>query len=208
MPPLPKVTVFITRQTPAGKFLALFQHPHAGIQIPAGTVDPGETPEAAAVREAAEETRLTDLTLLHLLGIRSEILPANQRVVLERTQVYTRPDLGSFDWAVLPRGSTVNLARESAQGGGDFSHVTYLEYDNIDDPRYVTYQITGWVPSERLTDSRVRHFFHFEYHGAQSEPWWVQTDNHRFRLFWAPLDALPEIVAPQRVWLEAFWKKL
>jgi 8-oxo-dGTP pyrophosphatase MutT (NUDIX family) len=202
MPPLHKVTVFITRTAPSGQLLALFQHPYAGIQIPAGTVDPGEMPEAAAFREAAEETGLADLTLLRSLGSRNEVLPANQRVVFERTTVYARPDLGSFDWAILPRGATVNLARETTRPGGSFSHVTYLEYDNLDDPRYVTYQITGWVPSQRLTDRRVRHFFHFEYHGAQSEPWWVETDNHRFRLFWAPLDALPEIVAPQRPWLE------
>ena len=34
-------------------------HPEAGIQVPAGTVEPGETPHAAALREAAEEIGLS-----------------------------------------------------------------------------------------------------------------------------------------------------
>lgn len=29
-----------------------------------------------------------------------------------------------------------------------------------------------------------------------------QTDNHRFRLFWAPLAQLPALVTPQRWWLD------
>jgi 8-oxo-dGTP pyrophosphatase MutT (NUDIX family) len=194
------VTVFITRDTPDGLFLALFQHPHAGIQIPAGTVNPGETPEAAALREAAEETGLTGLTLLRSLGSRAEALATYQRVVLNRTSVYARPDPGSFDWATLPRGATVSLARVM----GKYSHVTYIEYDDVDNPRYVTYQITGWTPTDCLTDQRIRHFFHYEYHGDRVEPWEVETDHHRFRVFWAPVGRLPEIVAPQRGWLEMF----
>ena len=43
-------------------------HPEAGIQVPAGTVEPGETPHAAALREAAEETGLAGLTTAHFLG--------------------------------------------------------------------------------------------------------------------------------------------
>lgn len=42
--------------------------PEAGIQVPAGTMRDGESPEAAVVREAREETGLTSLTLVTLLG--------------------------------------------------------------------------------------------------------------------------------------------
>lgn len=51
--------------------LLIFSHPHspgAGIQVPAGTMHPGESPEAAALREAIEETGLTNLTLVGLIG--------------------------------------------------------------------------------------------------------------------------------------------
>ncbi len=52
-------------------WLLVFWHldvPGAGIQVPAGTVEPDEDPGLAALREAGEETGLTDLTLIALLG--------------------------------------------------------------------------------------------------------------------------------------------
>ena len=42
---LHKVTAFILRRAPGGPELLLIQHPHAGIQVPAGTVEPGEDPK-------------------------------------------------------------------------------------------------------------------------------------------------------------------
>lgn len=51
--------------------LLVFSHPdfpEAGIQVPAGTIEPGETPEVAALREAFEETGLTRLMLVTALG--------------------------------------------------------------------------------------------------------------------------------------------
>lgn len=54
-----------------GDRLLVFRHvdfPEAGIQVPGGTIEPGEAPEAAALREAEEETGLRDLALVGLLG--------------------------------------------------------------------------------------------------------------------------------------------
>lgn len=51
--------------------LLVFEHtdaPEAGIQVPAGTIEPGETPAEGALREAHEETGLTQLDLAHYLG--------------------------------------------------------------------------------------------------------------------------------------------
>ena len=47
-----------------GSRLLLFTHPkspEAGIQVPAGTIEPGENPQDAVMREAKEETSLTEL---------------------------------------------------------------------------------------------------------------------------------------------------
>jgi 8-oxo-dGTP pyrophosphatase MutT (NUDIX family) len=65
-----KVVIYITQ----ADRLLIFRHteyPEAGIQVPAGTVLPGEDLAAAAIREACEETGLSeaDLHLRELLGV-------------------------------------------------------------------------------------------------------------------------------------------
>jgi 8-oxo-dGTP pyrophosphatase MutT (NUDIX family) len=61
-----KVTCFITRAGKSGAELLVFNHPGSGVQIPAGTVEPGESSEASDRREAAEETGLIDMLLIRL----------------------------------------------------------------------------------------------------------------------------------------------
>jgi 8-oxo-dGTP diphosphatase len=54
-----------------GNRLLLFSHPDApaaGIQVPAGTIEEGEAPDRAVMREAFEETGLPDLELARFLG--------------------------------------------------------------------------------------------------------------------------------------------
>lgn len=51
--------------------LLVFRHPdapEAGVQVPAGTVEDGEPLEAAVLREAQEETNLSNLTIVSYLG--------------------------------------------------------------------------------------------------------------------------------------------
>ena len=54
-----------------GHRLLIFRHvdaPEAGLQVPAGTIEPGESPADAVMREAREETGLADLTLVRFLA--------------------------------------------------------------------------------------------------------------------------------------------
>lgn len=54
-----------------GGQLLVFRHPsvpEAGIQVPAGTIQAGESPAEAVMREAHEETGLDDLVLEGFLG--------------------------------------------------------------------------------------------------------------------------------------------
>ena len=65
---IPKALTYITQ---AGQLLVLLHpdHPDAGTQIPGGSIEPGEAPEQAALREAREETGLTELSVEAFLGI-------------------------------------------------------------------------------------------------------------------------------------------
>ena len=52
--------------------LLVFEHtayPEAGIQIPGGTIEVGEDPDDAALREAAEETGISGLRMVRKLGV-------------------------------------------------------------------------------------------------------------------------------------------
>ncbi len=64
---VPKVYAYITYSDQ----LLVFRHPfapEAGIQVPGGSVEPDETWERAALREAFEETGLTELQVVAFLG--------------------------------------------------------------------------------------------------------------------------------------------
>lgn len=192
-----KVTAFITRPEGEGsRQLLLFRHPYAGIQIPAGSVEENEDITAAVRREAAEETGLSDLRILHSLGFRDLLLPEDQRIILHTTRVYARPDASSFDWAVFRRGITVQRLQET----GDFVQVSYIEWDDDENPTFITYQITGWIPAAALCQSIRRHFFELSGDSVAAS-WELYTDKHTFHLFWASIDHLPPLIAPQNEWL-------
>ena len=63
-----KVVAYITRDD----HLLVFRHVDsgAGIQVPAGTLEPGEAPDDGVLREAREETDLESLTIRRFLGCR------------------------------------------------------------------------------------------------------------------------------------------
>ena len=62
-----KVLAYITSND---KLLVFTQpeSPEAGIQVPAGTIEPDESPESAVIREIYEESGLTDVRLISKLG--------------------------------------------------------------------------------------------------------------------------------------------
>jgi 8-oxo-dGTP pyrophosphatase MutT (NUDIX family) len=63
-----RVCVYIIRGLEVLVFEHTPEYPTAGIQVPAGGLESGETIEAGALREAFEETGLTDLTFQGYLG--------------------------------------------------------------------------------------------------------------------------------------------
>ena len=62
-----KAFAYITR----GRELLIFSHPdfpEAGLKVPAGTIEEGETPEQGVLREAYEETGISGLRIVSFLG--------------------------------------------------------------------------------------------------------------------------------------------
>ncbi|MCL2591936.1 MAG: NUDIX domain-containing protein [Defluviitaleaceae bacterium] len=195
---LKKVTTFITRNNGKEKQLLLFKHPHAGIQIPAGTIERDEANEVAALREAFEETGLDNIKVMCEIGCLTTCLPENKYVVIEKSNIFSRPDLNSFDWASFRRGITIEHHANSEKG---FKHVTYKEYDNVENPSYITYQITGWIPENCIAKEITRYFYHLEAKSDTDDSWEISADNHIFEFFWAPINDLPKIVSPQDEWV-------
>lgn len=112
MPDLPvkrKAFAYITH----GDRLLVFDHadhPEAGTQVPAGTLEPGEDPIIGALREAFEESGLTDLEVVAVLGeTLVDFSPWSRDELHHRTFVHLRlkgeaPDTWEH-WEEHPDGS-------------------------------------------------------------------------------------------------------
>ncbi len=198
-----KVTALIVRQGPAGREVLLFRHPTAGVQIPAGTVEVGEDPLAAGLREAREESGLPNLEIVRELGIRDTELPEGEALLGAPCTVYSRPDPASWDWVHLPPGGRVYVLR----GEGDWVQIDFQEPNRFPDPEYLTFRVTGWVRREVICTAVRRHIYLLAPTGpTPDEGWEVDIDYHIFRPFWAPVDeALRSgagVIQSQRAWLD------
>jgi 8-oxo-dGTP pyrophosphatase MutT (NUDIX family) len=75
-----RVGVLLTRTRAGARELLVFDCPQGcGLEPPGGGIEPGETPEAAAVREVAEETGLQAIVVRHRLG-ESDVLDGDVAV--------------------------------------------------------------------------------------------------------------------------------
>ncbi|MDQ7053004.1 MAG: NUDIX hydrolase [candidate division KSB1 bacterium] len=115
--PLPTVDVIIERWSKAASqpeiVLIRRKNPPPGWALPGGFVDYGETVEAAAIREAIEETGL-EVELIHLLG------------------VYSRPDRDERFHTI----STVFVARATGdiQAGDDAADAKWFPIRSLPEP--------------------------------------------------------------------------
>lgn len=195
--PVEKVTVFVMGQREGVDALLFLYHPNAGVQLPAGTVEAGESAQEAALREAQEETGLGGLVWGGLLGEEREEFAPDAGIVAQSTLVYTRADDSSSAMGTLRRGLTVEVVR----GDSDFLQVRYCESDRFPDPRFTTFELLGWVPAATIAAMRIRYFAWLSASKPTPLSWTNFNDYHNFTLRWHRLDDLPEVVAPQAVWL-------
>jgi 8-oxo-dGTP pyrophosphatase MutT (NUDIX family) len=83
-----KVLVYVVRE---GRLLVFrhadYSYEEVGIQVPAGSIRNGESPDDAALREAREETGLTDFKIVRKLG-ETEYDISPYRFEIQRRHVY------------------------------------------------------------------------------------------------------------------------
>ena len=83
-----KVLVYVVRE---GRLLVFrhvdYSYEEVGIQVPAGSVRNGESPDDAALREAREETGLTDFKIVRKLGETEYDISPN-RFEIQRRHVF------------------------------------------------------------------------------------------------------------------------
>lgn len=92
-----KVMAYVVRQRAGQRELLVFEHrdyPDAGVQAPAGTVEPDEAIEAAVLREVEEETGLTarQVRVVRKLAEAYEAGFDQQRHVFELEPLTALPD--------------------------------------------------------------------------------------------------------------------
>ena len=203
-----KVTAFIIRKRNSVKELLVFEHPTAGTQIPAGTVEKGEDIESAVKRETYEETGLQLVEIEDYLGCFENELEDNQRIIAETTQVYIEPNLTAIPYKrKLPKGLTVDYLSTQK----DFTHISYIEYeyDKFHEPLCIDANITGWIPNENLSAQKKRHFFLISTQEETADAWELKSDQgHIFKPYWTPLSPKPHIIPPQDKWLDFVCEKI
>jgi len=203
---LGKVIAFITRDVGVGHELLVFQHPTAGIQLPAGTVEPQETPESAVLREVAEETGLTEIAFVELLDTMTQPLDPDERMILRSAVLQASPGDGGtlHKGIVLMRGQTVRVIGDD----GAYDRVTYPQYLKDGDTFQVVSSKTGWLPHRFLTANVQRYLFHLTLNESPPNRWSVDADGHKFSLFWVSLAQETGLISTQQAWLDHVLERL
>lgn len=200
-----KVTAFVTRDLKDHREILVFQHPTAGIQLPAGTVELGEDIEIAVIREAQEETGIQSFHIQSHLGDIENELNDRECIITQTVQARLEPDEKSMPYErTFGRGGTVTF-HESING---WSHISYNEYNQVPNPQSISWRIDGWVPNEAISHDKPRHFYHLTTPEKTPERWSLKADGHIYAPFWMPLSPKPSLTPRQSGWLEAVYDQL
>lgn len=206
---LGKVTAFVTRDSERGRELLVFRHPTSGVQLPAGTIEPGETPETAVLRELEEETGVKDVEIVRSLGV---MTMADEEIGLDTSEYFLlrnvsrmrypgEPDVPR--WRRIRRGQRVHVVAQE----GDYVKIHYYQFRLIGGGDFdVLRCAVGWIDADALTTELERHLFHLRLTAPTPETWQKRADHqHVFSMYWVPMNGDPMLVKGLRRWLT--WAK-
>lgn len=188
MPSIGKVVALISRAGSSGPEICVFEHPRAGIQLPAGTLDPDEDPIAGALREGFEETGLDEVEVTGELAV----LPASD----PGTAIINR--LVTFAGRPIPPGYQAHFLEQGPTTSRVQVNTTSERLEDV-------------IDNDALSIDATRHIVHMSLRGSTPDEWWVMTpdgDGVCWRCFWLPLHDANRVVSTQRPWLEAVGAEL
>jgi 8-oxo-dGTP pyrophosphatase MutT (NUDIX family) len=195
-----KVTAFILRAAQPEPQILVFEHPTAGLQLPAGTVEEGEDPQTAVLREAAEETGLKKLEVIRKLDAEHQFTTQEEAVLVQSMRLFVWPARGASRSGPLFNRGHRFLTFERKVG---FTKVKYEDYDLNKKTAKILHTYEGWLPSEFLTHELQRHFYLLRVLEDTPDSWSQLSDQgHTFRLKWAPLLPHPNLIGEQAAWLD------
>ena len=203
---LEKVVALITRQRNGQTELLVFDHPTAGTQIPAGTVEAEEPITTAVVREAFEETGCHADIVRQLAPPTFDPLTPKRCIALSRFQPRQTPSPSGLparpDW-YASRGLPFEIVDYSSTES-PFVYAVRREYDHNQTPSKLIDERYGWIPRQQLTRRQRRHYFLMHLSNRPSTETWTHIGDHGvpWRLYWTPLTPRPVLIHPQNNWLD------
>jgi 8-oxo-dGTP pyrophosphatase MutT (NUDIX family) len=184
-----KVAAFVTRDRddPAGRreFL-VFRHdnPAAGIQVPAGTVEPGESPREAVLREVAEEAGLTGLIVVGE--------PKRAPLELRDDEWYLALNHGGRE--TIER---LELARPIVRIKREETDRVLLEGEV-----WTGGSVEWWASRTTITRDVRRSLFHLQVTDRLPDRWERAFDRPQpWVFYWVPVEEEPPLVGRQSQWL-------
>lgn len=193
-----KVAAFVVKCALEPMVLA-FRHPLAGLQFPAGTIEPGEEILAAAQRAVLEETGISGLDQGQIVAIERCRMDADEGFVVETVESLS--DCEGKAVSHFHRGRRIRVL----SGDDEFSLVCEEEWNlNVDPPTRRT-RIPGIIPTRFIGRSISRAYVRFQFIGdLKTEPWTHASDGHIWQVEWIPLRTTERFAQDQADWFERF----
>jgi 8-oxo-dGTP pyrophosphatase MutT (NUDIX family) len=200
-----KVAAFITRDQSELDQLLVFEHPMGDIQLPAGTVELGESIEDAVIREVHEETGIDHAKIIAKLRSFARTLPEHDKIVTRMSKIFSEPAFDSSSEGYgLTRGTPVEVVAEI----GPFVEIVTDPLDFSHSPPERVYRVRGYIRKSLLASKIRRHLFHLKVGEIMPDSWTIFSDGLNFQLTWVPIGSKTGLNPRHNQWLESVRSEL